>query len=511
MTKARLLHSAVAAKVDGLDDPSKFAIKEALSYKVEGSEFAGNGSWDGFCDLFDWKTGKFPAGFVPTVINVLKQKGVDFDYHRKPLPKALGPMPTPEEPLVDDFPADLDRDYQFKTVRVLEKHGSMIARIATGGGKSRVAALCIKRIGRKTMFITTRQVLLYQMGKALKKAGFKCSYIGDSQWDTSGDVVLAMVQTLQQRIADFEPDYYKQTKQEIQAAYDEHLDRKNEALDFLASIEFVIGEEAHESSGGGYYTVLQKCKNAHYRLALTATPLMRDAESNMKLIGSFGPIRIDVSEKQLIDCGILATPIFKYIDCKMPDRLRRGTAWQKAEDVGVIRNHLRNKHICAEIIRAARFGLPGLILISKRAHGKVLHQMLQDAGLRGAFIFGESKAEKRQMALDMLASGDYDYVIGSTILDVGVDVPAVGILVLAGGGKAEVAIRQRIGRCLRKKKFGPNVALVVDFVDRVNKHLIAHAKQRRAIVDQTPGFAEGVLKHGEDFDYAKIGFKRRVR
>ncbi|MBH8434009.1 hypothetical protein I8Q59_09430, partial [Acinetobacter baumannii] len=43
------------------------------------------------------------------------------------------------------------------------------------------------------------------------------------------------------------------------------------------------------------------------------------------------------------------------------------------------------------------------------------------------------------------------------LLDGGVDVPAVGLIILAGGGKAEVALRQRIGRGLRAKKFGPNV------------------------------------------------------
>ena len=43
------------------------------------------------------------------------------------------------------------------------------------------------------------------------------------------------------------------------------------------------------------------------------------------------------------------------------------------------------------------------------------------------------------------------------ILDVGVDVPSVGCIILAGGGKAEVANRQRIGRGLRAKKLGPNI------------------------------------------------------
>lgn len=100
-------------------------------------------------------------------------------------------------------------------------------------------------------------------------------------------------------------------------------------------------------------------------------------------------------------------------------------------------------------------------------------------------------------------------LIGSTILDVGVDVPAVGMVILAGGGKAEVALRQRIGRGLREKKNGlPNIALVVDFEDLGNNHLRDHARQRKAIIEATPGFREGILRPGEDFDYAVLGLMR---
>ncbi len=74
------------------------------------------------------------------------------------------------------------------------------------------------------------------------------------------------------------------------------------------------------------------------------------------------------------------------------------------------------------------------------------------------------------------------------------------MMILAGGGKAEVAHRQRIGRGLRSKKNAPNICFVVDFDDAWNKHLIKHAAQRREIVMSTPGFAEGVLGDNEFFD-----------
>jgi len=509
---ARVICNPVVAMVDGIDDPTKLALSDAMSYLVEGSEHMGVPGWDGRSTLYDWNSGKFPAGFVTTALAILQQRGFEAQILKKPLPAPLGPMPVQGNSLVDDFPADPNRDYQFDCVRVLERHGNFIARVATGGGKSRIASLCIKRIGRKTIFITTREVLLYQMGEALEEAGFKISYIGDGKWDTSGDVVLAMVPTLAQRLSDFTYDHSKKlTQSEIDTLRKRHERRQREAIELLDSIEFVIAEEAHEAGGNGYFEVCKALRRAHYRLALTATPMMRDGESNARLTGMFGPIRIEVTEKQLIDSGILARPFFKFIQIdkkKQPTTLRPSTPWQKAEDLGIVNNHARNKHVCAEVIRAARWGLTSMVLVKRKSHGQIIDRMLKQAGLRGVYIFGDSNKDKRQAALEKLRVGEYDYVIGSTILDVGVDVPGVFLLVLAGGGKAEVAIRQRIGRGLRGKKNMPNFSLVVDFEDQNNKHLIKHSKARRAIVSQTPGFAEGIIPHGRDFDFVGLGFQR---
>src|SRR5207253_8830630 len=145
-----------------------------------------------------------------------------------------------------------------------------------------------------------------------------------------------------------------------------HEKRAAEARELLDSIEFVIAEEAHEAGGNGYFEVCKALRKAHYRLALTATPLMRDGEANARLVGMFGPIRLEVSEEQLIEAGILARPFFKYIrigKAEQPPTLRPSTAWQKAEELGVVQNHTRNKHVCAEVIRASRWGLSAMVLV----------------------------------------------------------------------------------------------------------------------------------------------------
>ena len=116
-------------------------------------------------------------------------------------------------------------------------------------------------------------------------------------------------------------------------------------------------------------------------------------------------------------------------------------------------------------------------------------------------IFLWRNAKERSVALNRLKNREIDVLIGSTILDVGVDVPAVGMVILAGAGKTQVAIRQRIGRGLRAKKTGANVCFIVDFNDPFNIYLSNHANLRRRIIEKTDGFNEGIVS---DFCYDNI-------
>lgn len=485
----QIASNPVVAQLRNASDAVKLVISDLLSFLVEGHEHMESFQskrWDGKSTFFEWNNAVFPAGFVPSVAQALIQAGHKVQLIRSKRPECLGEKPTPDAPIVDNFAADDRYAYQFKAQDLLEKHGSYIARVATGGGKSRIARLCIQRVGRKTLFLTTRTDLMYQFSDACIESGMSVSVCGDSEWDSSGHVVCGMVQTLAAKLK----------------AGDQT------AIDFLGDVEFIIGEEAHEAGSNSYYEILKYCRKAHYRLALTATPMMRDSESNMRLLGAFGPVRLEISERMLIDSGILATPKFKYINTKAPTTLRKTAAWQKAVDLGIIHNAERNKAIAFETIRASRFGLPVAILVQRKAHGELLKTMLKAAGMRVEFIYGNTSKAKRREALDKLASGQLQALIGTTIIDVGVDVPALSMVILAGGGKGEVATRQRIGRTLREKRNGPNYGFVVDFVDAFNKHTKGHAITRRAIVDSIDGFYQNVLAANDDFDFTGLGFTR---
>lgn len=497
MANIRIAANAVSARVLDADDDLKLELSELLSYQVAGAEHSAAfkaGSWTGRSTLFAYEKGVFPAGLITLVISHLKQKGHQVSVLRNPAPEPLGV----KDPQIDLFGYTEEYDYQYKTVDQLIRHRAIIAQVATGGGKSRIGCMAFAKIKRPTLFITTRSVLMHQMRSAFeasiecrRQAGepdlddVYCGIMGDSEWRLSKHLNVAMVQTIQARLKD--------------PATADKMRR------ILEHFEVVILEEAHESSGEGYFQIMNACKNAVYRLALTATPFMReDEEANMRLMAVSGPIGIRVTEKELIDKGILAKPQFKIVPVKPGDRVKKHSNWQLAYKYGIVHNEARNAIIVDEVTQAVRAGLSSMILVQRREHGEILADLLRKNHVTVKYIFGDSDQDTRKRALEDLKAGRIQVLIGSTILDVGVDVPAVGMVALAGAGKAEVALRQRIGRGLRRKPKGMvNAAYILEFQDRINRHLLGHSEQRRQILESTPGFAENILPPGADFDYKR--------
>lgn len=415
---------------------------------------------------------------------------------------------------------------------------------------TRVAKLAISRIGRKTLFLTTRKTLMYQMKKNVESTmNVEVGVIGDSVMNVKPFVNVGMVQTIAAnlksrtiqeevvRLKELEHNKFEkliaekdkiltkqlklghitlQTKFKILSDFKKELNSKTKDLavlqraatinckimnrkkaemeKLLSTFEFVIAEEAHESGGNEYFEVMQYCTNAHYRLALTATPFMKDdEEANMRLMACSGIIGIVVTEKELIDKGILAKPYFMFINNARPTGVFPTTNYVSAYEKGIVKNNIRNDEIVKWSKWSADRNLPVLILVNRTEHGNILKDLIQKQGLKCNFIYGKDEDEVRQENLKKLESGEINVLIGTNILDVGVDVPSIGMVILAAGGKAEVQLRQRIGRGLRRKKTGKNITYIIDFQDSFNQHLLKHAKTRQEIIKNTPGFAEGIV------------------
>jgi superfamily II DNA or RNA helicase len=480
--RIEIVSNALKAKLINPDDEAKKLVTAALSYYVDGYDKTYSfkaGHWDGRSTMFNWSNNTFPVGFKSLVNARLFKAGYQVVNVAKPLPEPLGEVPE----TLGGFSYSDRYDYQWEGIKELERRGIMISRFATGAGKTFHAALATARINRPTLILTKRQPLLYQFWERLGDFGFKPGIVGDNRFLIKPELTVAMAQTLSKRL--------------------EADDEMGEAVRrYLNGVEFIIGEEVHEISDNTYFNVINNCPNAHYRLGLTATPFMAtDSEVNMRLLGAFGPIGMEVTEKTLIDRGINAKPIFKVAHYEAPPKLKFNSNYHKAIFEGITHCDSRNNCIVEHVEKAVARKLPVIVLVQRQDHGKVLKALIAAKGVRVEYIYGEDDSKERSLALKKLGTGKIDVLIGSRIVDVGVDVPSIGLVVMAGGGKAEVAYRQRIGRGLREKKGTANVCFVLDFFDAHNTHLYEHYRERIRFVKSTPGFAENLLKEGQDFPW----------
>lgn len=512
-----IAHNATQAKL--ANNPPreiKGFVNTLLSYEVTGAM-----GWTGRSSFFSVTTDSFPAGFVHLVKEELSRAGHVVQIVRKPHAAPLGP----ENPVVDSFGNEDPRyDYQMRSLRQVEKYGAGIIRVATGGGKSKIAKLIMRRYARTTLFLTTRGILLYQMKDQVEEMGLDTGIIGDGEKKFSKEINFGMVQTFVAALKETSLDAEiralvksihgakdqsrvtmspEEVRRQATAIYEAKVKKRDLIVRFLEMVEVVIGEEAHEAGGDSYYEILRHCKNATIRVALTATPFMRDSQGdNMRLMAAFGPVLIDVSEEMLIERGILAKPYFKFANVSPPPKLLKSTAFDRAYVLGYTENPNMHRAIIQDALKARQHGLPVLALVARVQHGSNLAAAMKANGLRVAFIKGEDDMKARRAELENLRLGALDVVIGTNILDVGVDVPAIGLIQLAAGMKAQVSLRQRIGRGLRAKKAGPNVAFIVDYSCNTNNHLYEHAKQREAIVRSIKGFVEGVVNKEADLPWS---------
>lgn len=276
------------------------------------------------------------------------------------------------------------------------------------------------------------------------------------------------------RIQGYQAEYQKIVESKNKKVYDKH----NEALAFLESVAVMIVDEAHHTSADTWYQSLSKCTNAYYRVALTGSIDRKDHLLWQRLQAIFNKTIIKISNETLINLGHSAKPKITMFPIVSPQG-HDESDYMIARDACIVNNEYRNKLISQLTHKYYNEGKGVLILVNIIEHGDNIVELLNDMGIPNAFIHGELPLDYREQQLDNMREGKLKVLIATTIADEGVDISGIDMLILGAGGKSLRQTLQRVGRALRKKKTGENVATIIDFVDYTNKHLLNHSKERR--------------------------------
>ena len=269
----------------------------------------------------------------------------------------------------------------------------------------------------------------------------------------------------------------------------------HQALTFLDSVRGIVCDEVHFAGADSYWKVVTKCNNARLRIGMTGTIDKSQNIKTKRIKALFGSLLINISNKQMITRGVSAKPHIIGVPCYEPKDLdvtvesllqkehsnvspdlRR---YQLAYKYGVIGNEARNRLI-AELAYKSSLKIGDktvLIIVNSLEQGDNICEQLDKLHANYEYIRGEDNNEIREQALSNVKQGKTNILLGTSIINTGIDIPNFKVLIEASAGKSYISLLQRIGRILRVQKDKMDV-YVFDIVDKTSTSLWKHAERR---------------------------------
>jgi superfamily II DNA or RNA helicase len=463
------------------------ALDKHLSFFVLGAEHtaAYRGFFNKSGDFVRWDGRKklltpsltFPTGLVERVRDFYQNAGRSLEVIDQRPAKSVGNpkdiLPRLRKMGKEPYP------YQMDVISVIEKNDRGIIKMATGAGKSVVAALVTAHLGKKTVIYVIGKDLLHQF-HALFSSIFeeKIGIIGDGLCEIH-DINVASIWTVGQALG--------MDKKNILLDGDDDEEKLSagkyvDIVKMIKEAKVQIIDECHMSACETIQQIFKKTSAEHI-YGLSGSP-WRDDGADLLIESILGRYIINISASSLIEGGYLAQPLIRFRIVPPPTQpldKNYPSVYKRYITENTVRNNL--------ILEAAQIlvgkGYQALVLFSSLKHGRLLYKLFSQH-MECVILDGSNSKEERDLVKERLASGEVKCVLASRIFDVGVDLPSLSGLVVASGGKSTVRALQRVGRIIRKYP-GKKQAVVIDFVDQA-PFLLEHSKARYRIYTSEEGF-----------------------
>ena len=452
-------------------------LRSVMSYSVEAYSRK-SGAYPKTFSVFDEDTDSFPVGLLHKAIDVFKEMNVDVTIvdRRKRI----------SAPIQLQYKGPKLYHYQVRAAaRFLENEIGTI-QIPTGGGKTVVALYLMTKVGQRTLVIMHKKELLYQWFKQvvtnLNVTPKEIFLLGDS----SGLKHVLQRYAMDDRPATeisqvlYEPERYKVGIVMIQSLTSRLNNDPERTVNFLNLFNFVIVDEAHHVPAETMKNALMRM-HARWRLGLSATP-WRTGTDDIIREGQVGPVIYIIEPNVLVKDGFIARPRFFLSDWDFNGDISRDLYLNNGhyrwpfELKNYISSPARCQAIAAHAAKLFDDGHRVFVDVNLIKMGKQVEKYLRDAGYPVKFLMGKHKTGERQQVLNEFNRSSYRFILVSTLLGEGVDIPNMTAIIIGRGGKSSIALIQAIGRALRPKP-DDNTAVIVNLIDkgRYSRH---HSRER---------------------------------
>lgn len=425
-------------------------LVDKYSIKYEGYQYSGAykaGKWDGSKKFISDK-GVFKSGLIQEILDDLSKiectPTLTYENHSN--------IESPE--IHTDGLGEFNLyDYQIELVQKALDNKRGVIKSPTGSGKTLILAAIINSIrysnpeAKVVVLFASKQILAQTYEFLTKDCGMENIGICFGDGFILADVMLCSIKSLEKII-------------------DTHLEQ---------SIALLV-DEVHEFSNGKMsVATLNSFPNAEIRLGLTATP-PSEKMKKYNLMSALGPVIDAVTTQDLTASGMLTEAKIQLIE--LPDV--SGTesySYPEVYEDYIINYEYRNNIIenIIETIHSKNTQARILILTKNLAHGELLQRKLSKYACY--YLYGDKSISDRYLIIDKFRKHRKNSIlIGTSILQTGVNIKEITHLIVARGLKSEIATIQAIGRALRSHD-SKDVVYIYDFLDK-GKYLSKHSKQR---------------------------------
>lgn len=414
-------------------------VLSLLRVKKPGAEYSPHfqsGIWDGKKPFYKKTNNQyyFDLGLFWHVKNLLISNEIEFDFSKVYFDKI-------EEKYIK-YDSSL-WEHQVAALKNFYKNPYGILKITTRGGKTRTSMEAVKTVLNQSMksrclflvdssdlYVQTKEQYAEFFGEKIV-GGIKGSDFSPNQ------ITIATIQTLSRKI---------------------EKNNKN-TIDYLKEVDFLIVDEVHEFTSDKRISVINKCYNIKYMMALSATPFKNEKIHEISVKSFSGEILYESDEKVLIEKNVLAENKTIMIECKQ--EFKGSKVYNDIVAKFIINSEKRNSLVCNLVDVCRELNLKTIVFFHLEEHGKILSEKL---GI--PYIFGKTDDDLRLQHKKDLLSGDGGVLLVSSIWKKGITLPEVAVMINAAGGKESTLLEQKRGRTLGRvdKK---SKAITIDIYDKL--------------------------------------------
>lgn len=435
--------------------------------------------------FFDPDDNTFPAGYLERIIEKLESSGIETKVRSyKSKIKRFPP---------DDYCfEETVRKHQRNAIRKCLKHKFATIEVATGGGKTlimaTIAAWLVREYGMRVLVMVPTKNILNQNFKKFKTYigdDVSIGRVGDRYREYDCQITIGIVNSLHNGVP-------------LEIEHATHVERtigNRDVHRLLQKQDCIIEDECHGAGAATWFWTAIEAK-AQYYYGFSGTVETGDPLKDARREAAFGPMRYQVPAHSLIKKGYLAKPkIYMLMDDAIYEELPTNWEYRDVYYEGIVRNLKYNNFISRLVQELVKGNRQIIVNVRRRSQGLLIRRLLLKRGIRSKYVDGRTSSGEVENIQREFVARQLHVIVATRVFDVGVDLPLADALVMAGGEKAHIGLRQRIGRVLRPKKHGGG-AIIFDFSHDAHFFLIRHAWQRCHVYA------------GEDFEVVSVMSKR---